>query len=80
MTNIRDDQLFALLKDQLGLIGNSANMDDALHLLKQAAPTDLSVLITGETGTGKDSVCKSCTPIESKKEFSVCIRKLWCNS
>ncbi|NVM57216.1 MAG: sigma-54-dependent Fis family transcriptional regulator [Desulfobacterales bacterium] len=37
-----------------GIVGNSAQMRACLDLLTQAASTDASVLITGETGTGKE--------------------------
>lgn len=37
-----------------GLIGNSPAMLDAVGRLKRIAPTDASVLILGETGTGKE--------------------------
>jgi DNA-binding NtrC family response regulator len=39
---------------QLGLIGESEAMQDVVQQLIEVAPTDLSVLITGETGTGKE--------------------------
>lgn len=39
---------------QIGLIGESEAMQDAVQQLIEVAPTDLSVLITGETGTGKE--------------------------
>jgi transcriptional regulator with PAS, ATPase and Fis domain len=47
-------ELREILKERLGLIGNSIAMQDAIDILVQAAPTDLTVLITGETGTGKE--------------------------
>jgi len=37
-----------------GIIGNSPLMKESLDLVFQAANTDTSVLITGETGTGKE--------------------------
>ncbi len=37
-----------------GLIGNSPAINSCLDLLAQAAQSDSSVLITGETGTGKE--------------------------
>jgi transcriptional regulator with AAA-type ATPase domain len=35
------------------LVGASAGMRTVFERLKKAAPTDLTVLVTGETGTGK---------------------------
>jgi len=39
-----------------GLIGHSAKMQELYHLVEQAAPSGASVLIVGETGTGKELV------------------------
>src|SRR5437868_13822653 len=36
------------------LIGNSATLEFVLEQVEQAAPTDSTVLIEGETGTGKE--------------------------
>ena len=36
------------------LVGNSVAMREVFGLLERVAPTDLTVLITGETGTGKE--------------------------
>jgi two-component system response regulator HydG len=42
-----------------GLIGNSPKMLDVVAKLKNYAPTSATVLIRGETGTGKDLVAKA---------------------
>jgi len=39
-----------------GVIGDSQQMRDVIERLKRIAPTDASVLIQGETGTGKELV------------------------
>ncbi len=42
------------IKQRFSIIGNSAELDRALDIARQVAPTDLSVLITGESGVGKE--------------------------
>ena len=42
-----------------GVVGNSAKMHDVLAKLKSIAPTSATVLIQGETGTGKELVAKA---------------------
>ena len=42
-----------------GVIGNSKPMNDIIEKLKRIAPTDASVLIQGDTGTGKELVAQA---------------------
>ncbi len=42
------------VKQRFGIIGNSPLLDRAIDIARQVAPTDLSVLITGESGVGKE--------------------------
>jgi transcriptional regulator with PAS, ATPase and Fis domain len=42
------------IKQRFGIIGNSAGLNRAIDIAVQVAPTDLSVLITGESGVGKE--------------------------
>jgi DNA-binding NtrC family response regulator len=41
------------------LVGNSAGMRTVFERLRKTSPTELSVLITGETGTGKELVAQA---------------------
>lgn len=42
------------IKNRFGIIGNSPGLNHALNVAAQVAGTDLSVLITGESGVGKE--------------------------
>lgn len=43
------------VKLRFGIIGNNENLNRAIDIAIQVAPTDLSVLVTGESGVGKES-------------------------
>ena len=43
------------VKLRFGIIGNSEDLNRAIDIATQVAPTDLSVLVTGESGVGKES-------------------------
>ena len=42
------------IKQRFGIIGNSPLLNRAISIANQVAPTDISVLITGESGSGKE--------------------------
>ncbi len=43
------------IKLRFGIVGNAEGLNRAIDVAMQVAPTDLSVLITGESGVGKES-------------------------
>lgn len=49
-TNIDVQQI----KQRFGIIGSSPLMEHAIRVAAQVAPTDMSVLVTGESGSGKE--------------------------
>ena len=42
------------LKNRFSIIGNTPSLNHALNTAEQVAATDLTVLIVGESGVGKD--------------------------
>jgi len=44
----------AQIKQRFGIIGNSEGLLRAIDIASQVSPTDLTVLITGESGSGKE--------------------------
>jgi formate hydrogenlyase transcriptional activator len=44
---------------EMGIIGRSAGIRDVCNSIRQVAPTDATVLILGETGTGKELVARA---------------------
>lgn len=50
------------------IVGESPALKTALHLVSIVAPTDSSVLIMGETGTGKELVARAIHNLSSRRE------------
>ena len=51
-----DMQELQRLKNKFDIIGNDAGLNRALETAVAVAPTDLTVLITGESGVGKETI------------------------
>ena len=47
------------LQKQSGIIGNSDSIKRIMILISQVAPVDISVLVTGESGVGKEIIAKA---------------------
>lgn len=50
------------------VVGESKSMKEVLHLVEQVAPTPSSVLIMGETGTGKELIAELIHQLSSRKQ------------
>jgi DNA-binding NtrC family response regulator len=60
MTSVALTRCAAVSKGPLdSIVGNSTAMQQMFRLIEQVAPTRLTVLITGETGTGKELVARA---------------------
>ena len=55
------------IKQRFGIIGNSQSLNRAIEKAIQVAPTDISVLVTGESGVGKESIPKIIHQLSHRK-------------
>ncbi|PQB03593.1 sigma-54 interaction domain-containing protein [Aureitalea marina] len=55
------------VKQRFGIIGNNAQLNRAIEKAVQVAPTDISVLVTGESGVGKESIPKIIHSLSHRK-------------
>jgi len=58
---------YQAIKQRFGIIGNSPLLDRAIDIAMQVAPTDLTVLITGESGVGKEVFPKIIHQLSARK-------------
>lgn len=54
-------------KQRFGIIGNSSMLNNAVRVAIQVAPTEMTVLITGESGSGKESFSKIIHALSPRK-------------
>lgn len=57
------------VKQRFGIIGSDAILDHAINVAVQVASTDLSVLITGESGVGKERFPQIIHEYSARKHF-----------
>jgi transcriptional regulator with PAS, ATPase and Fis domain len=55
------------IKQRFGIIGNDPQLNRAIEKAIQVAPTDISVLVTGESGVGKESIPKIIHQLSHRK-------------
>ena len=56
-----------VVKQRFGIIGNDIHLNRALEKAVRVAPTDISVLVTGESGVGKESIPKIIHQLSHRK-------------
>jgi transcriptional regulator with PAS, ATPase and Fis domain len=64
--SISDSEIQSV-KQRFGIIGASPLLNNAVRVAMQVAPTDMSVLITGESGSGKESFSKIIHSLSPRK-------------
>ena len=55
------------IKQRFSIIGNDTGLNRAVEKAVQVAPTDISVLVTGESGVGKESIPKIIHQLSHRK-------------
>ncbi|TDN81034.1 transcriptional regulator [Salegentibacter sp. 24] len=55
------------VKQRFGIIGDDQHLNRAIEKAIQVAPTDISVLVTGESGVGKESIPKIIHSLSHRK-------------
>ncbi|WP_062054386.1 sigma-54 interaction domain-containing protein [Aquimarina longa] len=55
------------IKQRFGIIGNEPKLNRSVEKAIQVAPTDISVLVTGESGVGKESIPKIIHSLSHRK-------------
>jgi len=63
----KTDSEVQAIKQRFEIVGNSPKLNNAIRVAMQVAPTDMSVLITGESGSGKESFSKIIHSLSHRK-------------
>lgn len=63
---MKDSEILSI-KQRFGIIGSSPLLNRAIEVAAQVAPTDMTVLITGESGVGKESFSKIIHQLSARK-------------
>ena len=66
MNPVSDQDILAV-KRRFEIIGNSEKLSHALRVALQVGPTEMSVLISGESGVGKESFSKIIHSLSRRK-------------
>jgi DNA-binding NtrC family response regulator len=67
---MRHRMRFVELKHDCGLVGRSLEMEEVVEAVLQVGPTEVPILIEGESGTGKDIVARAVHNASRRRERS----------
>jgi transcriptional regulator with PAS, ATPase and Fis domain len=56
------------IQEEVGIVGRSEEIREVIELIMSVAPTNISVLITGESGVGKEVVAKAIHKLSPRKD------------
>jgi DNA-binding NtrC family response regulator len=59
---------YTQIKNDIGISGNSSEIEEIIRVIGIVAPTNLSVLIFGESGTGKELVAQAIHKLSYRKD------------
>ncbi len=65
--SLKIDSEVQSIKQRFEIVGNSSKLNNAIRVAMQVAPTDMSVLINGESGVGKESFSKIIHSLSHRK-------------
>jgi formate hydrogenlyase transcriptional activator len=68
LENVQLRQEVRTVKGFEQIVGDSDSLRQCLNLVAQAAPTDASILLLGETGTGKELVAKAVHDLSARRD------------
>ncbi len=64
----RDFQGPLVAGERCGILGRSSAIEELRQLIERAAPSDATILVTGETGTGKELVAEAVHRLSKRSE------------
>lgn len=59
------------IQEQINILGDSEKIREVIELVMSVAPTNISVLITGESGVGKEVVAKAVHVLSPRKDHQM---------
>ena len=63
----------ASIQERFGILGSSAAIHNVIDRVRQVAETDITVLIQGESGVGKELIAEACHALSARRHESLVI-------